>query len=244
MNQITVHSPHPTEGWTEQRHHPDGVSYWRTGERHRARGWAVDRSGGREAWLYGRRLRSPEHDAAVPLEFDGRDQYGRLRWVDPTGALRATLCSTASGAEELRMLDATGRPERHTTGGYHRSRTLVTGERRYYEDTADGPRLHRLDGPAVEDAASAARSQWFEHGRAADSPASLLNEAKRLSTVRAACGLPVVGLPLEPHERARVEAFIRLWPEDELSWELSVAFPEAWIAACERTSISMRTLRS
>jgi hypothetical protein len=52
--------------------------------------------------------------------------------------------------------------------------------------------------------------------------------------VRAACGLPVASLPLGVRERARVEACVRRWPDEELSWELSVAFPEAWIAGSER----------
>jgi hypothetical protein len=237
VNPITIHPPHPTEGWTELRRHADGVSYWRRGERHRARGWAVDRDGVREAWLFGRRLAVPDHDPATPLAFDGQERRGRLRWVDADGALRAIQWLTSSGAEETRLLGADGSPERHTTGGYHRVRTLVTGERRFSEDTSGGPRLHRLDGPAVEDAASGARSQWFEHGRQVDSPATLLNDAKRLAMVRAACCLPVATLPLGVRERARVEAFVRRWPDEELSWELSVAFPEAWIAGFERPSI-------
>lgn len=89
----------------------------------------------------------------------------------------------------------------------------------------------------MEDAASGVRSRWFERGHEVDSPAVLLNDAKRLAMVRTACGLPVATLPLGVRERARVEAFVRSWPDDELSWELSVAFPEAWIAGTERPSV-------
>lgn len=221
---------HPTEGWTELRRHADGRSYWRRGERHRARGWAVDRGPIREAWLFGRRLPSPEHDPATPLEFDGQDGMGRLRWIDGSGAVRAIQWVAASGVEETHLLDAEGRPEAHGLGGYHLARTLRTGERRFYEDTTTGPRLHRLDGPAIEDAARGTRSQWFEHGLLVDSPVALLNDAKRLAAVRGACGLPAATLPLGARERARVSAFVRLWPDEELSWELSIAFPDAWIA--------------
>jgi hypothetical protein len=233
VNPRTRQSAHPEEGWTERRRHADGVSYWRRGERHRARGWAVERANVREAWLFGRRLPSPAHDPATPLEFDGQDATGRLRWVDASGALRALQWISSSGVEETRLLDAEGRPEAHHSGGYHRTRTLCTGERRYYQDTAGGPRMHRLDGPAVEDAARGARSLWFEDGVAVDSPTTLLNDAKRLAAVRAVCGLPSVTLALGARERARVSSFVRLWPDEELSWELSVAFPEAWIAGVE-----------
>jgi hypothetical protein len=226
----TIRDPHPTEGWTELRRHPDGLSYWRRGERHRARGWAVERDGVREAWLFGRRLPSPEHDPATALVFDGQDADGRLRWLDADGALRASQWVTAAGLEETRWFDADGRPERHFGGGYHRARTLGTGERRFFEDAPGGPRLHRLDGPAIEDAASGPRSQWFEHGAAVDSPAALLNDAKRLAAVRMACGLPATTLALSAGEHARVSSFVRLWPDEELSWELSIAFPDAWIA--------------
>jgi hypothetical protein len=226
----TTRDPHPTEGWTELHRHPDGLSYWRRGERHRAQGWAVDREGAHEAWLFGRRLPSPEHDPATPLVFAGQDDHGRLGWLDRDGALRASQWIAANGLEETRWLDADGRPERHRAGGYHRARTLGTGERRFFEDAPAGPRLHRLDGPAIEDAASGARSQWFEQGIEVDSPSALLNDAKRLASVRVACGLPVTTLALSAREAARVSSFVRLWPDEELSWELSVAFPDAWIA--------------
>ncbi|WP_350348531.1 hypothetical protein ABIQ69_00985 [Agromyces sp. G08B096] len=236
MNPTTPLRPHPVEGWTERHRHPDGVSYWRRGERHRARGWAVERLSVREAWLFGRRIPSPEHDPTVPLVFDGQDAAGCLRWLDADGRVRAEQWVTSGGVEETRLLDGRGRPERHACGGYQRLRVLGTGERRHYEESATGPRLHRVDGPAIEDASQPERSRWFEHGVEAASPAEVLERLELRSRAEASGRLARRrGGPARLEEpwmaagdHRRVAAFVRRWPESELSWRLALAWPDVW----------------
>lgn len=220
-------APHPSEGWTERREHADGVSYWRRGERHRAVGWAVDRSGLREAWLFGRRLPVPAHPEG--LVFGGQAADGVLEWLDEAGRLRVEQWTTAGGVEETRYVEAGGGDERHP-GGYHRVRVLRTGERRYYEPTPSGPVLHRLDGPAIEDAGCPRRSQWLEHGVPVASPEMLLNAAKRTAIAAWNAGASPEPFPLSAAESARISAAVAAEPDCVRSWELSIAFPSAWIA--------------
>jgi hypothetical protein len=59
---------------------------------------------------------------------------------------------------------------------------------------------------------------------------ALLDDAKRLAAARWDAGLDTVPFPLEPAEFARIAAFVLTSPDDEMSWELSVAFPDAWLA--------------
>lgn len=230
-------TPHPTEGWTERRSHDDGVSYWRRGERHRAVGWAVDRESVREAWLYGRRVVAPEH--TEPLWFAGQAADGVIEWRDESGRLRVEQWTTAGGVDETRYLDADGAPGRHP-GGYHRVRTLRTGERRYYDETPAGPVLHRLDGPALEDAGSARRAGWFEHGSRVASPETLLDAAKLRALAAWQAGRTLEPMPLATDEFERIAAVVARDPECELAWELSIAFPAAWTAGMHRAGLLAR----
>lgn len=233
----TPPAPHPTEGWTERRTHDDGVSYWRRGERHRTVGWAVDRAGAREAWLYGRRITAPSHPE--PLEFAGQAPDGVIEWRDGSGRLRVEQWTTAGGVDETRHLGADGAPERHP-GGYHRVRTLRTGERRHYEEASEGPVLHRLDGPAVEDAGSAGRSQWFEHGVRVASPEMLLDAAKLRALAAWETGRALEPMELAPSEFERIAAVVARDAECELAWELSIAFPDAWTTGMHRAGLLAR----
>lgn len=230
MSMRTKPRAHPVEGWNERRDHPDGCSYWLRGERHRANGWAVDRESAREAWLFGHRIPAPDH--AEALVFAGQGDDGALRWADAAGRLRATVRTSAEGVEETRYLDAAGAPERHRDGGHHLRRVLCTGEQRYYELVEGAtPRLHRIGGPAIEDAGSLLRSRWLEHGLRVESPFAILDDAKRLYMARRAAGLPLSPYPLAEEQHERLVAFLRQSPESELAWELSLAFPDTWIAA-------------
>lgn len=220
-------APHPVEGWTERREHADGVSYWRRGERHRTTGWAVDRTGTREAWLFGRHLPTPSHPEE--LTFGGQAADGVLEWLDAAGRLRVEQWTTAGGVEETRYLAVGGGVEAHP-GGYHRVRVLRTGERRHYEATPAGPALHRLDGPAIEDAGCARRSQWLEHGVPVASPETLLNAAKRAAIAAWDSGATPGPFPLSEADAARISAAVAAEPDCVRSWELSIAFPSAWIA--------------
>ncbi|MGX5697371.1 hypothetical protein ACWKWP_14320 [Agromyces soli] len=230
-------APHPTEGWTERRSHADGVSYWRRGERHRATGWAVDREGGREAWLYGRRLAAPDHPE--PLDFAGQAADGVLEWRDADGRLRVEQWTTAGGVDETRYLDANGAPGSHP-GGYHRVRTLRTGERRYYAEGPTGPVLHRLDGPALEDAGSARRARWYEDGARVASPEMLLDAAKLRALAAWEAGRTPEPMPLAPSEFERIAAVVARNADCELAWELSIAFPSAWTAGIRRSDGARR----
>ncbi len=233
----TTTAPHPSEGWTERREHADGVSYWRRGERHRAVGWAVDRAGAREAWLFGRRIPTPAHPEE--LCFAGQAADGVLEWHDEAGRVRVLRWTTAGGVEETRYLGETGAPEAHP-GGYHRVRVLRTGERRFYEETAGGPRLHRLDGPALEDAGSARRSRWLEHGAPVASPEELLNAAKRRAMAAWNRGVAAPAHVLAEADAERIAAVVAAEPDCELAWELSIAFPTPWIAGMRRAGLAER----
>ena len=222
--------PHPTEGWDEQRHHADGTSYWRHGERHRAVGWAVDRTGQQQAWLFGHRITTPDHAPTEPLTFGGQSATGRVAWLDRHGRTRVLGWQTDEGVEETRLLGADGEPERHWRNGHHAVQVLYTGERRHYESDDRGWRLHRVGAPAIERADAAGRSVWFEHGVEVAAPVALLDDAKRLAAARWDAGLDTVPFPLEPAEFARIAAFVLTSPDDEMSWELSIAFPDAWLA--------------
>ena len=221
--------PHPIEGWDEQRHHEDGTSYWRRGERHRASGWAVDRAGLRQAWLFGHRIATPDHAPTDPLTFGGQSPTGRITWHDRGGRERVTCWQTDEGIEETRLLGVDGEPERHWRNGHQAVRVLRTGERRHYEFDGRGWRLHRVGAPAIEHPDATGPALWFEHGSEVEAPVRLLDDAKRLAIARWEAGLDAVPFPLEPAEFARVAAFVVTSPDDEVSWELSVAFPDAWL---------------
>ncbi|MFB6610596.1 hypothetical protein ACFCVO_09775 [Agromyces sp. NPDC056379] len=222
--------PHPTEGWDERRAHLDGVSYWRRGERHRTLGWAVDRDGAREAWLYGHRIPTPDHAPTDPLSFAGQSRSGELRWADGEGTLRVVCSRNAAGVDETRFLDRDGEPERHWRHGHQLTRELCTGERRHYERHAEGWRLHRIGGPAIEDAGSALRCGWFEHGEPVESLQALLSDARALAVARYDAGRDPMPHPLDAAQFARIAAYVASAPDGERSWELSIAFPTAWAA--------------
>jgi len=221
---------HPTGGWDERRKHADGMSYWRNGELHRADGDAVVRDERREVWLFGHPIETPDHDPRTPLTFSGQSKTGRLNWNDSDGAIRAITQIAASGVVETRWYTTDGDPEEHWRGNYHIRRTLTTGEKRFYAQpsTATKPLLHRVDGPAVENAFTPVRSLWCVEGKRVDGPLELLIR----HTVRAQQAhdhqRPIIRLVLTDKEKGRLRITVITHPESPLTTDIAVAFPDEY----------------
>jgi hypothetical protein len=220
-------------GWDEKREHPDGFSYWRNGERHRADGFAVFRDGQHEVWLFGHPIETPSHPTTDPLYFTGQSKTGKLSWADAAGNVRAVVVTNAAGIQETRWYDALGDPEAHWAGGYHVLRLMSTGERRFYKqsDPADKPQLHRLDGPAIEDASSQVKSIWCEDGAKVHGILELLIR----HTVRAQQAVdhdrPMVRLDLTDREKARIRITVINFPDSDVATDCAIAFPDEYHAA-------------
>ena len=232
---LTRTRPYDTAGgWNERRMHADGVSYWRDGELHRADGDAVIRDDRREAWLFGVQLETPDHDLRDPLSFAGQTKSGRLIWHDQRGAIRATTVINAAGDSETRWFDADGEPEEHWRGNYHVRRVLGTGEVRYYKQPEGSkPILHRVDGPAVEDAANVVRSVWCVDGARVEGPLELLIKHTVRAEQAMQHGRPIVRLPLTDAQKGRLRITVISHPDTDLASDIAIAFPDEYHAALQ-----------
>jgi hypothetical protein len=225
-------------GFNERRRHPDGFSYWRNGELHREDGFAVFRDGRHEAWLFGHQIEVPEHDPRDPLTFAGQTKSGRINWTDSDGSIRAVTVVNASGVHETRWYDAIGDPEEHWRGNYHVRRVLVTGEIRYYRQASatTKPRLHRVDGPAVEDTTNPVRSKWCVDGAPVDGPLELLIKHTMRAEAAQDHGRPIVRLNLTDAQKGRLRITVITMPDSSLTSDIAMCFPDEYreaVAAAE-----------
>jgi hypothetical protein len=219
---------HPKGGWDQKRKHPDGISYWRNGELHNANGFAVFRADRYEAWLFGHHLPTPDHRDDNPLYFGGQTKSGKINWLDDNGDIRAVTVTTSAGIHETRWYDYLGDPEPHWRGEYHVRRMLVTGETRYYKQPAPGakPVLHRVDGPAIEDAKSEVRSIWCLDGARVLGPLELLIKHTVRAQQAADHGRPILRLDLTDQEKGRLRITVIMHPDSPLSTDVAIAFPD------------------
>ena len=236
-NAPTKPTYHPSGGDEERRIHADGVSYWRGGERHNATGFAVFRNGVGEAWLFGHQLPIPDHPSTCPLMFAGQTQNGQVHWGDADGSVRAVTVETVAGVHEVRWYTAAGDPEEHWRGAYHVLRVLGTGERRYYhQPTAESkPLLHRVDGPAIEDPVSPARSIWCEGGAQVHGPLELLIQHTIRAKQAGDHGRLLVRLELTDVEKARLQVTLLDHPDSDLAVDIAIAFPDVYAETADLT---------
>jgi hypothetical protein len=223
----------PRGGWDERRTHKDGYSLWRNGELHCSNGFAVVRDDRHEAWLFGNHLETPGHPENDPLTFGGQTKSGKVNWVDGDLAIRAVTRTNASDVEECRWYDHDGDPATHWSGGYHVRRVLATGEKRYYRQVTAGakPLLHRVDGPAIEDAENPVRSIWCLEGARVDGPLELLIKHTMRAQKAAEHGRPIVRLDLTDAEKSRLRITVITHPETPLASDIAIAFPDEFHAA-------------
>lgn len=228
----------PAGGWDERRFHPDGISFWRNGERHRSDGFAVEREGAREVWLFGHYVLTPDFREDETLGFGGQSASGHLSWLDADGAVRAVTVTTASGVREARWFNALGSPEEHWRGKYHVSRILTTGERRFYRQAArsDKPALHRVDGAAIEDAGNPVRSTWCVNGARVHGPFELLIRQTAMAQMALEHRRPMVQLTLTEVEKSRLRFTVINHPDSVLATDVAIAFPDEYVAAIEYLS--------
>ena len=219
--------------YDETRTHADGISYWRNGELHNAQGFAVDREGRQEAWLFGHHLLTPDHLASEPLVFTGQDADGNVNWVDGAGFVRAVSRTTAAGIAETRWFDCDGKPEAHWSGGYHVMRVLLSGEtRHYFQPSATAkPLLHRLDGPAIQDPLSPVRSLWCVDGARVQGPLELLIRHTVRAQQAADHGRRIVRLVLTPAEEERLRLTVLADERGDLAADIAIAFPDTYADA-------------